>query len=50
MSDVETLIANRKYEAGFSTDIETEIVPAKLRNKAGIIGAALVATRAAHGA
>ncbi|MBL0040566.1 MAG: Fe-S cluster assembly protein SufB [Xanthomonadales bacterium] len=27
MSDVETLIANRKYEAGFSTDIETEIVP-----------------------
>ena len=31
-------------------DIETEIVPAKLRNKAGIIGAALVATRAAHGA
>ena len=28
-------------------DIETEIVPATLRNKAGIIGAALVATRAA---
>ncbi|KRF37547.1 polyphosphate--glucose phosphotransferase [Nocardioides sp. Soil805] len=28
-------------------DIETEIVPAALRNKAGIIGAALVATRAA---
>ena len=27
MSEVETLIANRKYEAGFSTDIETEIVP-----------------------
>jgi hypothetical protein len=22
MSEVETLIANRKYEAGFSTDIE----------------------------
>jgi polyphosphate glucokinase len=28
-------------------DIETEIVPATLQNKAGIIGAALVATRAA---
>ncbi len=35
---------------GHLIDIETEIVPAKLRNKAGIIGAALVATRAAHGA
>jgi polyphosphate glucokinase len=31
-------------------DIETEIVPATLQNKAGIIGAALVATRAAAGA
>lgn len=29
-------------------DIETEMVPATLRNKAGIIGAALVATRAAE--
>ena len=27
MSEVETLIANRKYEAGFSTDIETEVMP-----------------------
>lgn len=31
-------------------DIETDIVPATLQNKAGIIGAALVATRAAAGA
>jgi len=27
VSEVETLIANRKYEAGFSTDIETEVIP-----------------------
>ena len=27
MSEVETLIANRKYEAGFSTDIDTEVMP-----------------------
>ena len=26
-SEIETLVANRKYEAGFSTDIDTEIMP-----------------------
>jgi polyphosphate glucokinase len=35
------------HKFGHLIDIETEIVPATLRNKAGIIGAALVATRAA---
>jgi polyphosphate glucokinase len=35
------------HKFGPLIDIETEIVPATLRNKAGIIGAALVATRAA---
>ena len=33
---------------GHLIDIKTEIVPAKLRNKAGIIGAVLAATRAAR--
>ena len=27
LSEVETLVANRKYDAGFVTDIDTEIMP-----------------------